>query len=145
MRAEPRTGWLELGCRLVAMQAALVTASIHLLWVASRLASSGLADPVGDGRSVAFVAVAFLLVAVAAALFRGYRYRRLAALGGGTLAALVVGYVFYEGEDAVATLAADPLALIAVLTELVGVAAFAGLYSLYHPDRFGDELPTASD
>ena len=134
---------LERVCRLVAIQAALLVAAAHLLWTLPRLSGSLLVDPVADVRPFLFVPAALLLLAVSVALFRGYRYRRLSALGGGTLGSLLVGFLLWTGTDAPATLAADPLALIAAAAELVGVVAFAGLYVLHHPDRFG--LAPAAD
>lgn len=134
---------LEVVCRLVAIQAALLTAAAHLLWTLPRLSGSLLLDPVADVRPFLFVPAALLLLAVAVALFRGYRYRRLSALGGGTLGSLFVGFLLWTGTDAPAALAAEPLALVAAAAELIGVVAFAGLYFLHHPERFG--LAAAGD
>ena len=110
-----------------------------------------LAESVADSRPFLFVPAAVLLIAVGVAVFRGYRYRRLSTLGGGTLAALLVGYPLYHGGAAADALATEPLALAAVVVEAVGVVAFAGLYYFHHPDRFGlaaadaDAAPTASN
>lgn len=128
---------LERGCRLVAIQAALVVAAVHLLWAIPRLLRGEIADP----RPVVFVVAALLLVAVAAALFRGYYYRRLSTLGGGTLAALLVGFPLFHRGDTVAVLTTDPLAAIAVGVALIGTVAFVGLYYFHHPDRFGLGVP----
>ena len=138
------TTWsaLERGCRLLAIQAALLAAAAHLLWALPRLAGTSVADPVADARPFLFVPAAALLLAVSVALFRGYRYRRLSALGGGTLGSLLVGFLLWTGPTAVATLAAEPLALIAALAELLGVVAFVGLYILQHPDRLGSASPS---
>lgn len=131
---------LERLCRLLAIQAALVAAAIHLLWAIPRLSVSLVLDPVADSRPFLFVPAAFLLVAISAALFRGYRYRRLSVLGGGTLAALFAGYLLWISEPLLTALAGDPLALVSKLAELVGVAAFGLLYYLHHPDRYGSPI-----
>jgi len=131
---------IERAVRVVAVQAALLTAALHLLWAIPRLAGGAPTD----ARPAVFVAAAVFLLAVAVAVFRGYRYRRLSTLGGGTLATLLVGYPIYHGGDAVETLAGEPLALAAIVVEGVGVAAFAGLYYLHHPDRLGT-TPAAGD
>ena len=136
---------LERLCRLAAIQAALVVAAIHLIWAVPRLSVSLLRNPVADSRPFLFVPAALLLVAVAVALFRGYRYRRLSALGGGTLAALLVGYWFWVDGPLAAALAADPLAAVSKAVELLGVAAFGLLYYLHHPDRFGSPIPTSEE
>jgi len=132
-------------CRLAAIQAALVVAAIHLIWALPRLSVSLLSNPVADSRPFLFVPAALLLVAVAAALFRGYRYRRLSALGGGTLAALLVGYWLWVDGPLAAALAAEPLAAVSKVVELVGIAAFILLYYLHHPDRFGSPIPPADE
>ena len=136
---------IERLCRLAAIQAALVVAAIHLIWAVPRLSVSLFRNPVADSRPFLFVPAAVLLVAVAAALFRGYRYRRLSALGGGTLAALLVGYWLWTAGPLVAALAAEPLAAVSKAAELLGVAAFALLYYLHHPDRFGSPVPPADE
>lgn len=135
---------LEAGCRLVGIQAALLTAAVHLLWAGSQLwATAGGASL--DSRSLLFLPAALLLVAVAVALFQGYYYRRLSALGGGTLAALLGGYLLYHGRETASAAAADPLAVVALGAELVGVVAFLGLFYLHHPNRLGLGAPTASE
>ena len=123
--------------RILAIQTALATAALHLLWAIPRFVGGAPTD----ARPAVFVAAAVPLIAVAVAVFRGYRYRRLSTLGGGTLATLLVGYPLYHGRDVVTTIAGDPLALAAVVVEAVGVVAFAGLYYLYHPDRLGMRTP----
>ena len=131
---------IERAVRVVAVQAALLTAALHLLWAIPRLAGGAPTD----ARPAVFVAAAVFLLAVAVAVFRGYRYRRLSTLGGGTLATLLVGYPIYHGGDAVETLAGEPLALAAIIVEGVGIVAFMGLYYLHHPDRLG-ATPAADD
>jgi len=136
---------IERLCRLAAIQAALVVAAVHLLWAASRFSVSLLSNPVADSRPFLFVPAALLLVAIAAALFRGYRYRRLSALGGGTLAALFSGYLLWVSEPLLTALAGDPLAAVSKVAELVGVVAFALLYYLHHPARQGSPVDTADE
>jgi len=137
-----RLSSVERLCRLVAIQAALVVAAVHLIWALPRLSGSLLVNPVADSRPFLFIPAALLLVAIAAALFRGYRYRRLSALGGGTLAALLIGYLLWTSGSLLEALAADPLAVVSKLAELVGLTAFALLYYLHHPDRLGSPVET---
>jgi len=134
---------LERLCRLLAIQAALVVAAIHLLLAIPRLSVSLLVNPVADSRPFLFLPAAVLLVAVSAALFRGHRYRRLSALGGGTLAALFSGYLLWSSEPLLTALAGEPLVLVSKVAELIGVAAFALLYYLHHPDRYGSPVEQA--
>ena len=126
--------------RGVAVQTAVAAAAVHLLWAWPRLA----APP--DPRPYLFVSGSALAVAVAAATLRGGEYRRLYALGSGTLGAFLVGYLAWHGEDAPATLSADPLAIAAAVVELVGIGAYLALYRLAPPTsvaverrRDGDE------
>jgi len=132
---------VERGVRVVAVQAALLTAALHLLWAIPRLGGGAPTD----ARPAVFVAAAVLLIAVAVAAFRGYRYRRLSTLGGGTLATLLVGYPLYHGRKTAAALAAEPLALAAIVVEGVGIVAFAALFYLHHPNRLGMHAPTDSE
>jgi len=134
---------LERAVRLLAIQVALVVAAIHLIWALPQLSVSLLFNPVDDSRPFLFIPAAFVLVAVAAALFRGYRYRRLSALGGGTLAALFVGYLLVT-PNPIGSLAGDPLAAVSKLAEVVGIVIFVGLYYLHHPDRYGSPVPDRS-
>ena len=134
---------IERLCRLTAIQAALVVAAIHLLWVIPRLSVSLFLNPVADSRPFLFIPAALLLIAISAALFRGYRYRRLSTLGGGTLAALFSGYLLWSSEPLLTALAGEPLVLVSKVAELIGVAAFALLYYLHHPDRYGSPVEQA--
>jgi len=136
---------VERAVRIVAVQAALLTAALHLLWALPRLSPAMLTESVADSRPFLFVPAAVLLMAIAVAVFRGYRYRRLSSLGGGTLAALLVGYPLYHGGDAADALATEPLAVAAVAVEAIGVVAFAGLYYVHHPDRLGLAAADAAD
>jgi len=131
---------LERVCRLLGIQAALVVAAIHLLWALPQLSISLLFNPVADSRPFLFVPASVLLVAIAAALFRGYRYRRLDALAASTFAALLVGYLLVT-PDPVGSLAGDPLAAVSKLVEVVGSLVFAVLFYFHHPDRYGSPVP----
>jgi hypothetical protein len=111
----------------VAVQAATVSAAAHLLWAWPRLA-----DPT-DPRPYLFVLAAAFTAVVAAATLRADEYRRLYALGAGTLAAYLVGYVAWHGGTTAAALAADPLAIVGKTVELVGTIAFVALYRLAPP------------
>ncbi|GAB3423795.1 hypothetical protein GCM10027435_30110 [Haloparvum alkalitolerans] len=108
--------------RAVAVQTALLSGAAHALWAWPLIGAS-------DPRPYVFLAVAVLLALVGAAVLRASEeYRRLYALGAGTLAALLIGYVGWHGASAPAALAADPLAVVAKFAEAVGVVAFLALY-----------------
>ncbi|MFC7187686.1 hypothetical protein [Halorubrum yunnanense] len=115
--------------RMVAVQAAGLSAAVHLLWAWPRLG-----DP-ADVRPYAFLLGGAFTVAVAVATLRAPEYRRLYALGAGTLGAFLLGYVGWYGAEVASTLAADPLAIVAKGAEVVGVAAFLGLYRLAPPTK----------
>jgi len=80
-----------------------------------------------------FVLGAVLTVLVAAATLKADEYRRLYALGVGTLAAFLLGYVGWHGAETATVLVTDPLAIVGKAAELVGVAAFLALYRLAPP------------
>jgi hypothetical protein len=113
--------------RGVAVQAAALSAAVHLLWAWPRLA-----DPV-DPRPYLFVLAAGFTTIVAVATVRADEYRRLYALGAGTLAVYLVGYAGWHGRATATALAADPLAIVGKVAEAVGVVAFLGLYRLAPP------------
>ena len=113
--------------RVIAVQAAVLSAAVHLLWAWPRLG-----DP-PDPRPYAFLLGGAVIVAIAVATLRAPEYRRLYALGAGTLAAFLLGYVGWHGAAAASALASDPLAIVAKGSEVVGVAAFLGLYRLAPP------------
>lgn len=113
--------------RAVAAQAAVLSAAVHLLWAWPQLAEP--ADP----RPYVFVLGAVLTVLVAAATLKADEYRRLYALGVGTLAAFLLGYVGWHGAETATVLVTDPLAIVGKAAELVGVAAFLALYRLAPP------------
>lgn len=108
--------------RSIAAQAAVVSAAAHLLWAWPRLAAPT------DARPYVFVLAAVVTVLVAAATLRADEYRRLYALGAGTLSGLLVGYAGWYGAAAVSALTAEPLAIVAVAAELIGTVAFVALY-----------------
>lgn len=113
--------------RTVAIQAAVLSAAVHLLWAWPRLGDST------DPRPYVFLLGGAFTVAVAVATLRAPEYRRLYALGAGTLAAFLLGYVGWHGAGVASALAADPLAIVAKGAELVGVCAFLALYRLAPP------------
>ena len=129
--------------RMLAAQAAALSAAVHLLWAWPRLGDS--ADP----RPYVFLLGGAFTVGVAVATLRAPEYRRLYALGAGTLASFLLGYVGWYGAAAAATLAGDPLAIVAKGAEFVGVTAFLGLYRLAPPTsvalaRRGDSVGEGS-
>ncbi|MDB9281227.1 hypothetical protein SAMN06266787_103247 [Halorubrum ezzemoulense] len=113
--------------RWVAVQAAVVAAAVHLLWAWPRLGSPP------DARPYLFVAGSALAVAVAVATLRAGEYRRLYALGAGTLGTFLGGFLAWHGTGAAAALAAEPLAVVAVIVEVVGFAAYLALFRLAPP------------
>jgi hypothetical protein len=130
--------------RTIAVQAAALSAAVHLLWAWPRLS-----DP-ADVRPYAFLLGGAFAVAVAVATLRAPEYRRLYALGAGTLAAFLLGYVGWHGAATPSALASDPLAIVAKGAEVVGVAAFLVLYRLAPPTsvvlaRQGDSVAERGD
>ena len=113
--------------RGIAVQAAAVAAAVHLLWAWPRLGSPP------DARPYFFLAGSALAAAVAAATLRAGEYRRLYALGAGTLGAFLGGFLAWHGTDAPAALVAEPLAVAAAVVEVVGVGAYLALYRLAPP------------
>jgi len=113
--------------RSVAAQAAVLSAAVHFLWAWPQL---GAPD---DLRPYVFVLGGGFTVLVAVATLRADEYRRLYALGAGTLSAFLSGYVGWHGAEAAAALVADPLAIVGKTAEVVGVVAFLGLYRLAPP------------
>jgi len=125
--------------RAVAAQATAIAAAIHLLWAWPRIASPA------DVRPYLFVAGSALAIAVAAATLRAGEYRRLYALGAGTLGAFPAGYLVWHGTGAGRALAADPLAIAALVVEVVGVAAYVGLYRRAPPTSVAVERRADGD
>ncbi|GAA0724897.1 hypothetical protein J2744_002710 [Halorubrum trapanicum] len=113
--------------RGIAVQTAVVAAAVHLLWAWPRLGSPP------DARPYFFIAGSALAVAVAVATLRAGEYRRLYALGAGTLGTFLGGFLAWHGTGAAAALAAEPLAVAAAVVEVVGVGAYLALYRLAPP------------
>lgn len=113
--------------RAVAAQTATLSATVHLLWAWPRLG-----DP-ADARPYVFLLAGVFTVAVAVATLRVDEYRRLYALGAGTLGAFLVGYVGWHSGGLINALAAEPLAIVGKGAEIVGVVAFLALYRLAPP------------
>ncbi|QAU13275.1 hypothetical protein EKH57_11360 [Halorubrum sp. BOL3-1] len=113
--------------RGVAVQAAVVTAAVHLLWAWPRLGSPP------DARPYFFLAGSALAVAVGVATLRAGEYRRLYALGAGTLGTFLGGFLAWHGTGAAAALSADPLAVVAAIVEVIGLGAYLALYRLAPP------------
>ena len=113
--------------RAVAAQTAALSATVHFLWAWPRLAEPA------DARPYVFLLGGTFTVAIAVATLRGDEYRRLYALGAGTLAAFLVGYAGWHGGGTAAALASDPLAIVGKGAEVVGVAAVLALYRLAPP------------
>ena len=112
--------------RAVAAQAAVLSAAVHLLWAWPQLSAT-------DPRPYVFVVAALFTGLIAAATLRADEYRRLYALGAGTLGAFLVGYVGWYGTALPIAIAADPLAVVGKIAETIGVIAFVALYRLAPP------------
>lgn len=115
--------------RAVASQAAVLSAAVHLLWAWPLLGSGN------DPRPYVFVLAALFTGVIAAATIKADEYRRLYALGAGTLGTFLVGYVAWYGGETLTALATDPLTAVGKLAELVGVVAFVALYRLAPPTQ----------
>jgi len=113
--------------RAVAVQAAALSATVHFLWAWPRLGEPA------DARPYVFLLGGVFTVAIAVGTLRAEEFRRLYALGAGTLAAFLVGYAGWHGSGAAAALASDPLAIVGKGAEVVGVVAFLALYRLAPP------------
>jgi len=113
--------------RAVAAQTAALSATVHFLWAWPRLTEPA------DARPYVFLLGGAFTVAVAVATLRADEYRRLYALGAGTLAAFLVGYAGWHGGGTAAALASDPLAIVGKGAEIVGLVAFLALYRLAPP------------
>ncbi|WP_144927383.1 hypothetical protein [Halorubrum salsamenti] len=113
--------------RAVAAQTAALSATVHFLWAWPRLVEPA------DARPYVFLLGGVFTVAIAVATLRAEEFRRLYALGAGTLAAFLVGYAGWHGSETAAALAIDPLAIVGKGAEVVGVVAFLALYRLAPP------------
>lgn len=130
--------------RVVAVQAALVSAAIHLVEGLPRLFVYLPILSFRDPRPYLFVPSALLLVGLAAVIVRGRRHRRLYSLSAGVLLAYTVGYAWWHLTDhggllpahevtdpvgeVVAHLVSDPVALIAFAAQLLGATVFLVLF-----------------
>ncbi|ESP89550.1 hypothetical protein [Candidatus Halobonum tyrrellensis] len=130
--------------RVLGVQAAAASAAIHLIEGVPDLAVYLPILSVRDPRPYLFVPSALLLLGVAAAVLYGARDRRLYSLGAGVMGTYLVGYVWWHLTDhgglvpahdvanpvaeIAAHLVADPPALVAFGTELLGVVAFLLLF-----------------
>ncbi|WP_430504141.1 hypothetical protein [Haloparvum sp. PAK95] len=124
---EPAGGTLRTALQIVAVQGALLSAAVHLLWAVPRLANPA------DARPYLFVAAAVFTLAIAVGVYRAGEYRRLYALGAGTLATFLVGFLIHHRGDVAGALAAEPIAVVGKVAEVVGVGAFLALYRLAPP------------
>lgn len=147
--------------RLLAVQAAVVTAAVHLAWALPRLAVYLPLGQFADLRPYLFVPASLVLLGVATAELRGVHARRLYSLAVGVLLTFAAGYAWWHltghgglvpghrAADPVATvlghLLDDPLAFVAMLAELVGAAAFAALYVLEGRRAGAGTAPPAGD
>jgi hypothetical protein len=130
--------------RLVAIQAALAAAAIHLYWAIPKLLVYLPIGSFADPRPYLFVPSALILLGVATAEAKGIRSRRLYALAIGVLLTYALGYVWWHLGDhgglfpghhsahpvqtVVSHLLDDPLAFAAMFVELIGAAAFGALF-----------------
>ena len=130
--------------RLLAVQAAVVSAAIHLLEGLPKLLVYLPILSFADPRPYLFVPSALLLVGLATVIVRGAHHRRLYSLSAGVLLAYLVGYVWWHLTDhgglvpshevtnpvgeIVGHLATDPIAFVAFAAEIVGVVAFLALF-----------------
>lgn len=113
--------------RAVAAQAAVLSAAVHFLWAWPRLS-----DP-ADPRPYVFVLGGVFIALIAAATLKADEYRRLYALGAGTLSGFLFGYIGWHGSEVAGVLLADPLAIVSKSAELVGVVSFILLFRLAPP------------
>lgn len=130
--------------RVLGVQAALVSAAIHLIEGLPRLLVYLPILSFRDPRPYLFVPSALLLVGLATVVVRGSHDRRLYSLGAGVLLTYSVGYAWWHltdhggllpshdvsnpvGEIA-AHLASDPIALVSFAAQAIGAAAFLALF-----------------
>ncbi|SEH49568.1 hypothetical protein SAMN05192561_10393 [Halopenitus malekzadehii] len=113
--------------RSIAVQAAVLSAAAHILWAWPRFGTDT------DPRPATFLLAAAFTVLIAVATVRGGEYRRLYALGAGTLAAFLVGFLLWHRTAPIEALVGDPYALVGKAAEGVGVIAFVALYRLAPP------------
>lgn len=130
--------------RVLGVQAALVSAAIHLIEGVPRLLIYLPILSVRDPRPYLFVPSALLLVGLATVIVRGSRNRRLYSLSAGVLLTYSVGYAWWHLTDhggllprhdvsdpigeVTAHLASDPIALVSFVAQALGAAAFLALF-----------------
>lgn len=130
--------------RVLAVQAALVSAAIHLIEGIPNLLVYLPLGSFADPRPYLFVPSALLLVGLATMIVRGARHRRLYSLTAGVLLAYTAGYAWWHLTDhgglvpshevtdpvgeVLAHLASDPVALVAFAAQAVGAACLLALF-----------------
>lgn len=130
--------------RVLAVQAAVVSAAIHLLEGLPKLAVYLPLLSFADPRPYLFVPSALLLLGLATVVVRGARHRRLYSLSAGVLLAYILGYVWWHLTDhgglvpshevanpvaeIAGHLATDPVAFVAFAAQVVGTVAFLALF-----------------
>lgn len=130
--------------RVLGVQAALVSAAIHLIEGLPRLFVYLPLLSVRDPRPYLFVPSALLLVGLSTAIVRGSHNRRLYSLSAGVLLTYSAGYVWWHLTDhggllpshdmsdpigeVAAHLASDPIALVSFAAQAVGAVAFLALF-----------------
>ena len=130
--------------RVLAVQATLVSAAIHLIEGLPRLFVYLPIGSFADPRPYLFVPSALLLVGLSTMIVRGARHRRLYSLTAGILLAYTAGYAWWHLTDhgglvpshevtnpvaeVLAHLASDPLALVAFAAQTVGAACLLALF-----------------
>ncbi|MFC7069932.1 hypothetical protein [Halobaculum lipolyticum] len=130
--------------RVLAVQATLVSAAIHLIEGVPNLLVYLPLGSFADPRPYLFVPSALLLVALATTIVRGARHRRLYSLTAGILLAYSAGYAWWHLTDhgglvpshevtnpvgeVLAHLASDPVALVAFAAQAGGAACLLALF-----------------
>jgi len=130
--------------RVLGVQAALVSAAIHLIEGLPQLFVYLPLLSVRDPRPYLFVPSALLLVGLATVIVRGSHNRRLYSLSAGVLLTYSAGYAWWHLTDhggllpshdvsdpigeVAAHLASDPIALVSFAAQAVGAVAFLALF-----------------
>lgn len=130
--------------RVLGVQAALVSAAIHLIEGLPRLFIYLPLFSFRDPRPYLFVPSALLLVVLATVVVRGSHSRRLYSLTAGVLITYSAGYVWWHLTDhggllpshdvtnpvgeVLAHLTGDPVAFVSFAAQAVGAAAFLALF-----------------
>jgi len=146
--------------RVLGVQAALVSAAVHLIEGVPGLFVYLPLLSVRDPRPYLFVPSALLLVALATLIVRGSRHRRLYSLTAGVLLAYTAGYAWWHLTDhgglvpshgvsdpvgeVAGHLATDPIALVAFVAQVVGAACLLALF-VGDPDLPGGDTGAGGD